>query len=99
MVKVLVVGGGVAGLSAALAASRRGAKTTLVESSRRVGLSKALLPLLISGERTEDDIILPEVGSLEEAGVDLRTGEAVTSVDHREKKVRLGQSPSGGRGG
>src|SRR5438477_5068150 len=98
MAKVVVVGGGVAGLSAALAASRRGAKTTLVESSNRVGLSKALLPLLIAGERTEGDNILPEAGSLGEAGVELRTGEAVTSVDPKEKKIRVARSPSGGRG-
>ena len=90
MAKVVVVGGGVAGLSAALAASRRGAQTTLVESSKKVGLSKALFPLLISGERTEDGIILPEVASISEAGVELRTGEAVTSVEHRERKIRLG---------
>jgi 3-phenylpropionate/trans-cinnamate dioxygenase ferredoxin reductase subunit len=98
MAKVVVVGGGVAGLSAALAASRRGAETTLVESSKKVGLSKALFPLLISGERTEDDVVLPEVGSLAEAGVELRTGEAVASVDHKERKVRVGSSLSGGRG-
>jgi pyruvate/2-oxoglutarate dehydrogenase complex dihydrolipoamide dehydrogenase (E3) component len=90
MAKVVVVGGGVAGLSAALAASRRGAQTTLVESSKKVGLSKALFPLLISGERTEDGIILPEVASISEAGVELRTGETVTSVEHRERKIRVG---------
>ena len=97
MAEVVVVGGGVAGLSAALAASRRGAKTTLVESSKKVGVSKALLPLLISGERTEEDTILPEARSLAEAGVELRTGESVTSVEHKERRVRLSSS-SGGRG-
>ena len=47
MVRVVVVGGGVAGLSAALAASRHGAKTTLLESSKKVGVSRALMPFLI----------------------------------------------------
>ncbi len=89
MVKVVVVGAGVAGLSAALAASRKGAETTLLDSSKKVGLSKALMPLLISGGLTADDIVLPEVASLQAAGVELRAGDTVTSVDHRERKARV----------
>jgi pyruvate/2-oxoglutarate dehydrogenase complex dihydrolipoamide dehydrogenase (E3) component len=93
MVEVVVVGGGVAGVSAALAAAEEGAKTTLLESSTRVGLSKALLPSLLAGDSGEDDIVLPEVASLERAGVDVMTGSTAIAVDHKEKSVRLGQSP------
>ncbi len=90
---VVVVGGGVAGLSAALAASRNGAKTTLLESSRRVGLSKALMPLLISEGRAEDDLVLPQAAALSDAGVEVRTGETVTSVRHREGTMQV-EAPS-----
>jgi pyruvate/2-oxoglutarate dehydrogenase complex dihydrolipoamide dehydrogenase (E3) component len=98
MARVVVVGGGVAGVSAALAASRRGAKTTLVESSRRVGLSKVLLPSLVSGELSEEELALPEAGSLSNAGVEVRAGEAVTSVAYGERKVRVDGPSSAGRG-
>ena len=96
MTKVVVVGGGVAGVSAALAASRGGAKTTLVESSKRVGLSKALMPFLTSDGWQEDDLILPEAGSLSKAGIEVRTGETVTSVRRGDGKIRL--ESSSGRG-
>jgi len=93
MTKVVVAGGGVAGLSAALAASRRGAKTTLVESSKKVGISRALMPFLISDGWGEDDLVLPEVGSLSRAGIEVRTGEAVASVLHAERKIKI-ESPA-----
>jgi glycine/D-amino acid oxidase-like deaminating enzyme len=59
MTKVVVVGGGVAGVSAALAASGRGSKTTLIESP---------------DGWVEHDLILPQAESLSEAGVAVRTG-------------------------
>jgi len=90
--RVAVIGGGVAGLSAALAASAHGAKTTLIESSKRVGVSKALMPLLISEGWAEDDLVLPEARTLGRAGVDARTGEAVTSIERREGKIRVESS-------
>ena len=89
MVRVVVVGGGVAGLSAALAASRHGAKTTLLESSKKVGVSRALMPFLISEGWAEDDLILPQVAELAEAGVEVRTGLTVTSVQHKERTLQV----------
>jgi NADPH-dependent 2,4-dienoyl-CoA reductase/sulfur reductase-like enzyme len=89
MTKVVVVGGGVAGLSAALAASGRGAKTVLVDSSKKVGVSRALMPFLISDGWGEDDLVLPEVGSLSRAGVEVRTGETVASVLHAERTIQI----------
>jgi len=90
--RVAVIGGGVAGISAALAASSLGAKTTLIDSSKRVGLSKALMPFLISDGWTEDDLILPEARALAGAGVDTRTSETVTSVQRRGDKIRVESS-------
>jgi NADPH-dependent 2,4-dienoyl-CoA reductase/sulfur reductase-like enzyme len=96
--KVAVIGGGVAGVSAALAASGLGAKTTLIEASKRIGLSKALMPFLISDGWTEDDLVLPESRSLAGAGVDTRTGETVSSVLREGDKIRLESSSRRGAG-
>ncbi|HEV2389979.1 MAG TPA: FAD/NAD(P)-binding oxidoreductase [Nitrososphaerales archaeon] len=93
--RVAVIGGGVAGVSAALAASRLGARTTLVDSSKRVGLSKALMPFLISDGWNEGDLILPEAGALAGAGVEVRTSETVTSVQRRGDEIRVESSSRG----
>jgi len=95
MPKVVVVGSGVAGLSAALAASRQGAKTTLVESSKKVGMSRALMPFLVSEGWAEDDLVLPQAEMLSEAGVEVRTGLRVASVQHRERTIRVSSSSAG----
>jgi NADPH-dependent 2,4-dienoyl-CoA reductase/sulfur reductase-like enzyme len=94
MTKVVIVGGGVAGLAAALAASRLGANTTMVESSKKVGVSRALMPYLLSDGWAEDDLILPQAESLSGAGVEVRTGETVSSVQHGARVIRVGQSSS-----
>ncbi|MDA4133745.1 MAG: FAD-dependent oxidoreductase, partial [Thaumarchaeota archaeon] len=78
--KVVVVGGGIAGVSAALAASREGAEVTMVESLSRVGVSKAAMPMLLSDGWDEDDLLIPEAASLADAGVRIRTNQTVTSV-------------------
>lgn len=96
--RVLVVGGGVAGVSAALAASVLGAKTTLVESAERVGLSRALLPLVVTDGWAEDDLVLPRAGALEGLGVDIRAGETVESIRRRGGEIRLESSPGFGDG-
>lgn len=94
MVKVVVVGAGVAGVSAALAAGKMGADVALLESSAKAGVSKALLPSLLAGERTEDEVTVPEVASLADEGVELRTGTMVTRVDHEKKRIYLNSSGS-----
>jgi pyruvate/2-oxoglutarate dehydrogenase complex dihydrolipoamide dehydrogenase (E3) component len=96
MTKVVVVGGGVAGISAALAAAALGSKTTLIESSKKVGVSKALMPLLISDSWVEHDLILPQAESLSEAGVAVRAGETVDSIRREDGKIRI--KSSSGRG-
>jgi NADPH-dependent 2,4-dienoyl-CoA reductase/sulfur reductase-like enzyme len=98
MTKVAVVGGGVAGVSAALAASRGGSKTTLIESSKKVGVSRALMPFLISEGWAERDLILPQAEVLSEAGVEVRAGETIASIRREEDKVRLRSSSGRGPG-
>ena len=94
MARVVVVGGGVAGVAAALSASRLGAKVTLIESSGRVGLSKASLPLLVSQGLSEDDLILHDSTLLTAAGVEVRRNETVTSARSESVEVSSG-APSG----
>ena len=85
--RVVVVGGGVAGVSAALAASSRGAATTLFDP-RKAGASKALLPQLISDPWVrEDALVMAE--RLAEAGVELRA-ERVSAVAHEAKRILVG---------
>ncbi len=87
--RVAVIGGGVAGVSAALAACRRGAETTLLDSSDRVGLSKSMMPFTLSDGWTEDDLILPQAKTIAVEGVEFRSRETVTSVRRERGKVRL----------
>jgi NADPH-dependent 2,4-dienoyl-CoA reductase/sulfur reductase-like enzyme len=96
--KVAVIGGGVAGLSAALSASARRAETTLFEASKRTGVSKALMPLLVSDGWTEKDLVLTEASRLADSGVLTRTGEAITAVRRGGQKLRL-ETPGGPVGG
>jgi NADPH-dependent 2,4-dienoyl-CoA reductase/sulfur reductase-like enzyme len=98
MTRVVVVGAGVAGVSAALAASSRGSKTTLIESSKKVGVSRALMPFLISDGWAERDLVLPQAEALSEAGVEVRAGETVASISREDGKIRL-ESSSGRRTG
>lgn len=92
---VVIVGGGVAGLAAAAAAAGQGARTTLVESSGRVGVSKAMTPLMLSDMLEETELVLPEARSLQALGVKVLTGEGVVSVDHEAKKLRMGAESRG----
>jgi nitrite reductase (NADH) large subunit len=78
--RVLVIGGGVAGVAASLASAGGGAETILVEASKRIGLLRSRLPFLVSEELSEDDLITPEAGSLERAGIDVRVGETIESI-------------------
>ena len=88
--RVLVIGGGVAGVAAALASAGGGAETILVESSKRLGLLRSRLPFLISEGLSEDDLISPEAASIERAGIDVRLGETVESITPAEVRGLAG---------
>ncbi len=96
--KVVVVGGGIAGVFAALAAAREGAETTLIESSKKVGVSKALLPLLLSGGLVEGDLVLPEAGLLTSEGVEVRAEERVVSAEREGRRILVSSDRGRGRG-
>lgn len=84
MPRVAVVGGGVAGVFAALAVARRGAHATLLESSQKVGASRALMPMIVSEGLDEGGIVLPEAKELSKAGVEVRTGFEAAAVVRKD---------------
>ena len=96
MPRVAVVGGGAAGVFAALAAARLGADATLFESSQRVGVSRALMPLMLSDGRGEDGLVLPEARELSGAGVEVRKGFEVAAVARREGLLEVVRRSNGG---
>jgi len=88
--RVLVVGGGAAGLSAVTAAKDRGANVTLMHEGATVGERKSLMPFLVSGEVTEKGILSDAPQSVLE-GVDLRLEECVKEIDVSRGLVRSGR--------
>lgn len=74
--KVLVVGGGPAGMKAAVVAAQRGHRVTLFEAQRRLG-GQALLAQLLPGRAEFGGLITNLLRELDLAGVEVRTGVQV----------------------
>lgn len=74
--KVLVAGGGPAGMKAAAVAAERGHQVTLYEAERRLG-GQALLAQLLPGRAEFGGIVTNLQRELENAGVEIRTGVRV----------------------
>jgi NADPH-dependent 2,4-dienoyl-CoA reductase/sulfur reductase-like enzyme len=87
--KVLVVGGGVGGVAAVVAASISGASVTLVEGSGTLGLNRAMLPYVLSGDCPPEKLQIADMSLLsKEFGVSVRLKEPVLAVDARSRTVR-----------
>lgn len=82
-----------------MAASRGGAKTTLVEAARSVGLDRTLMPFMISEGWSEAEVVVPDARSLEGAGVEVRTSERVVAVSHLDRRAALEPSSREGARG
>ncbi len=79
----LVVGGGIAGLQAALEIARQGFKTILVEKTDKLGgrLNKPSLTKLYPSGRDAEKLIDEKMAHLEEAGVEVMLDTEVARVD------------------
>jgi hypothetical protein len=71
--RVMVVGGGPAGMKAAVIAAQRGHRVTLVEAQRRLG-GQALLAQLLPGRAEFGGLVTNLMRELDVARVDVRTG-------------------------
>jgi NADH oxidase (H2O2-forming) len=86
-----VVGGGVAGTAAAMAASRSGADVTLLEGSDHLPPNRSLFPYLLSGRCSEDDLYrLDPRGLSKESGTDVRLRQRIGRVDLGARLVQSG---------
>jgi NADPH-dependent 2,4-dienoyl-CoA reductase/sulfur reductase-like enzyme len=91
-VRVLVVGGGVAGLAAALAARRSGASVTVVEGSGRLGLDQAALAHFLSDALPLEMLYLADALDLSrEFGIEVKVDARVLSIDSGSHAVRTAE--------
>ncbi len=83
--RIMVVGGGMAGMEAARVAARRGHDVTLLEKTDRLGgwLNVLAAP---RHRRNWSRAIEDRAGMCERAGVRIRTGRAVSAGDVREER-------------
>ena len=74
--RVLVAGGGPAGMKAAVTAAQRGHRVTLVEAQKRLG-GQALLAQLLPGRAEFGGLVTNLMREISVAGVEVRTGATV----------------------
>ncbi len=86
--RVVVVGGGAAGITAARTARERGAEVTLITEDDRVAYSPCAIPFVLSGEiERAEDIVMRSPEYYERMGIDLRLRTRVEEVDPEERVV------------
>ncbi|MEO2241925.1 MAG: FAD-dependent oxidoreductase, partial [Euryarchaeota archaeon] len=86
--RVVVVGGGAAGITAARTARERGAEVTLITEDDRIAYSPCAIPFVLSGEiERAEDIIMRSPEYYERMGIDLRLRTRVKEVDPEERVV------------
>jgi NADPH-dependent 2,4-dienoyl-CoA reductase/sulfur reductase-like enzyme len=95
--RLVVVGGGPAGLQAALSARRRGYDVTLLERASRLG-GQSLLAPATPGKEPMERPLGSLVRAVERAGVDVRTGveatvEAIVALEPERVVVATGSRP------
>ncbi len=87
--RLLVAGGGVAGVAAAVAASRMGAAVTIAEGCHQLARNKSLLPRLLTGDFAQEELSVADPDDLKgRFGIELRLDEPVISVDCAARTAR-----------
>lgn len=95
--RILVAGGGVAGMEAAIAAAGRGHQVTLCEQTRKLG-GQWLLAAIPPGKTEYGSLVVWQKQKMEQLGVDVRLGTRVTGDLVRQLKpdaviVAVGSKP------
>lgn len=86
--RVVVVGGGAAGVVAARTAREHGADVVLISADEHIAYSPCAIPFVISGEiERPEDILMRDPTHYERLGIDVRLGVRVEEVDPEEKVV------------
>ncbi|NPB02354.1 MAG: FAD-dependent oxidoreductase [Methanopyri archaeon] len=85
--RVVVVGGGAAGITAARTAREEGAEVTLVTAEEHVAYSPCALPFVLAGELDLDDVVMRTPEHYERMGIEVLTGTEVVEVDTDAKVV------------
>ncbi len=85
--RVVVVGGGAAGITAARMAREAGADVTLITAERHVAYSPCALPFVLAGELELDDVVMRSPEYYRRMGIDVITETKVVDVDVGEKTV------------
>jgi len=85
--KVVVIGGGVGGLHAAIAARERGAEVTLITDDTKGTYRRSGLPDIVAGYATLENITVPY--GKETEGIEFLRGETVTDIDIVSQSVSL----------
>jgi NADPH-dependent 2,4-dienoyl-CoA reductase/sulfur reductase-like enzyme len=94
--RVLVAGGGAAGVAAAVEAASSGAEVQLLESSDRLAPNRSLLPYLLSGRCTPEEIWSNDPDELSEKfEIEVSLGQQVRSVDEGAKSLQTTASGGG----
>jgi NADPH-dependent 2,4-dienoyl-CoA reductase/sulfur reductase-like enzyme len=93
MAEVVVAGGGVAGIAAAITSSSLGAKVTLVDESETIGKPKSLYHLLLRDEASPGDLKAANPEELKARfGIVTRLKEKAVSVDTKGRVLETSNS-------
>ncbi len=85
--KVIVIGGGVAGCQAAVTLKKFGFEVMLIDKKEEIGYSPCSLPYVLSGEMNIDEIWPFSKEMLETQGINLHLNEEVVIINRKEKIV------------
>lgn len=79
--RVVIIGGGVAGMQAALSLKKRGANPVIIEKEHKLGGKVAGWHKLFPTFTPAQDVFTPLIEQVRNEGVEVRTGTAVDSIE------------------
>jgi CoA-dependent NAD(P)H sulfur oxidoreductase len=89
MARVVVIGGGAAGVAASVEASRLGAEVVLLEASDRLPPNRSLLPYLLSGRLSPQEVVTTDSDELPRSfGIHVELEHGVKRIDLAARSVQ-----------